>query len=142
MRSNFLISIHPEHSARIFNGQKTAELRNRAVHIPNNSRLWIYETRPTMGIVGYATVETVVRSRPPEIWKNHGSKLAISKTLFIDYVQNRDIASAIILSDVTPLQAPIGLKRLKKKEPLFHPPQFYYGLGGKPGLWKILSGAI
>lgn len=139
MRSNYMISIHPEYSALIFNGEKTAELRNRPVHIPNNSILWIYETRPTMGIVGYATVDTVVRSSPSKIWKFHSSKLAISKALFTEYVKDREVASAIILSSVTSLQSPIGLKRLKKKHPLFHPPQFYYELGTKPELRKTLS---
>lgn len=139
MRPNYLISIHPKHSNRIFCGQKTAELRNRPVYIPKGAKLWIYETRPTMGIVGYANVASIARGSPAHIWKTQGQCFSLSKSEFTEYVKDREVVSAILLSDVKPLEKPLTLEWLKQQNPLFHPPQFYYELGSKPELHNLLE---
>lgn len=89
MRSTLLISLHPRHAQNILSGRKTIELRrttprhtqhtllNPGVFLPGFDRILIYETRPTMSIVGFCT-PTTIRQYSSVEWHNYKNQLCLS----------------------------------------------------------------
>ncbi len=56
-----LISIRPRYSRRIFAGHKVFEFRRRRVNVAAGADLFIYETSPTMAVVGHCIVGSVIQ---------------------------------------------------------------------------------
>ena len=137
---NALISIRPPHVVNIFSGQKTVELRRRAVRLTPGTRLWIYATRPRAAISGFATVKSIDFGSPIEIWKRYHRCTSVSRELFFDYFCGAELAFAIKLLDATALEQPIELEIVRAEVDEFHPPQHFARLDkGNPVLEVLES---
>lgn len=77
-----LISVHRVYADAIISGEKTVELRRRFSDLPQGTRLWLYATKPTAAVLGYATIERVDRARPDTIWKRHRAGAGIAHGVF------------------------------------------------------------
>ena len=66
---HIIISIHPNYAEDILIGEKTVELRRRAPRIKEQTKLWIYATRPICAIVGSVVLESNVTKTPDQLWK-------------------------------------------------------------------------
>ena len=68
MKSTLLLSVHPRFADGILAGTKRVELRRKFPHVPKNAKVFIYETSPTMAIVGSFGIESVVRLELELLW--------------------------------------------------------------------------
>lgn len=139
---DYLFSIHPQHAAKLFSGEKKVELRRGRVQLSVPSRIWIYVTTPSKQLAGIAHVQAVEHGSPRTIWARHSKKLCISRDDFNDYVGSRSTVSAIIVKHVTQFDTPVDLDRLREILPTFHPPQFYLNIHSKKGYTNILNREI
>ena len=128
--SDAIISIHPEYATAILDGTKTIELRRRIPSLGQGARLWIYATRPTVAIVGIATIASVSRAHPRAIWQKHRSATGVDYASFTEYFAGTTEAVAILLAAVRRVQ-PITLGELRRIRAGFHPPQVLVRLTSK-----------
>lgn len=117
-----IISIHRGHAEAILTGRKTVELRRRFPEVPLGTRLWIYATRPTGAILGFAKIHDVDRGSPPRIWNKHRDGAAIDRSAFQKYFEGAEEAIAILLATAR-TTLPIPLEELNRIRNCFHPPQ-------------------
>ena len=124
-----IISIHPIHADAILGGHKTIELRRRVPQLASGTRLWIYATRPTAAVVGYATIKQVLKAKPDAIWREHRGGANIDRTSFKTYFNGSKEAVAILLFAVKKI-APISIEQLRVIREHFHPPQVIMRITG------------
>lgn len=117
-----IISIRPNFAEAILSGIKTVELRRRIPPVLPGMLLWIYATRPVGAVVGYATVESIVRGSPTEIWAEYGNRACIGFGDYNTYFDGADEAVGLILKNAT-RGTPVGIHKLRQMRDGFHPPQ-------------------
>lgn len=117
-----IISIHRSYVDAILRGMKTVELRRRLPDVLPGTRLWIYATRPTGAVLGFATIREVDRAAPATIWKKHRSCVGVDRTAFQQYFDGAPEAIAIMLTAVRRI-GPISIEQLRQIRDRFHPPQ-------------------
>ena len=94
-----LISIHPEHVAKILSGEKKFEYRTKAPKRDVDS-LIIYETTPVKRVVAEAKILEVIELPPEDLWRETYSQSGIDKEFFDKYFQGRKVAYAYRLGGV------------------------------------------
>lgn len=119
------ISIKPKYINKILNGTKTIELRKSAPKVLENTTIIMYSTSPVMSIVGISKIKKIISAPPLEIWNCYNEELGIEKDLYFDYFQDKEIAVAILLKDISKLEKTISLSKLREILPNFNPPQSY-----------------
>ena len=119
-----LISIKPTYVRKFLAGEKSVEVRNRTVTLSPGSRLWIYTTLPRGCIEAVAEVHRVVVGTPSEIWHRYSDSLAVSRTIYLEYVNGASAISAIVTKAIWSLPVEMNLSMLRSRVPRFHPPQF------------------
>ena len=103
-----LISINPEHVAKILSGEKKFEYRTKAAKKDVDS-LIIYETTPVKRIVAEAKILEVLEMCPEDLWEKTRKNSGISKAFFDEYFQGRSIAYAYRLGEVKVYDNPLEL---------------------------------
>lgn len=103
-----LLSINPEYVKKIFDGSKRFEFRKVRCKSDVESIL-IYETAPTMMVVGEARIKNVITGKPSEVWRKTKSGSGISKVFFDQYYENRDRAIVYELDNVVKYDMPLNL---------------------------------
>jgi predicted transcriptional regulator len=134
-----LISLKPKHAAHIFKGEKTVELRKRRPNIEPGTRIWIYATSPISAIKGYADLVQIQTASPALIWKTLGNQTGISKDEFDIYFATRELAHALVLTDVMEMKQALSLKRIRELMNDFQPPQFFCHLNGARATMRLSS---
>ena len=119
-----LISINPEHVAKILSGEKKYEFRTKAAKKDVDS-LIIYETAPVKRIVGEAKILEVLELPPEELWAETKTHSGISKSFFDDYFSNRSVAYAYRLGEIKIYDNPLELS--------------YYGVKAAPQSFVYLN---
>lgn len=117
-----IISIHRAYAEAILAKTKSVEFRRKLPEISCGTRLWIYATRPTAAIVGFATVLDIDRASPTAIWRKYRSNAGLDHAAFRAYFDGATEAIAILLSTARRI-IPINVSRLGKVRKSFHPPQ-------------------
>ena len=117
-----LISINPEHVAKILSGEKKFEYRTKAAKRDVDS-LIIYETTPVKMVVAEAKIIEVIELPPEELWNETQSRSGISKEFFDEYFQGRQTAYAYRLGEVKAYDTPRELSFYGVKSA---PPSFSY----------------
>lgn len=103
-----LISINPEHVAKILSGEKKFEYRTKAAKKDVDS-LIIYETTPVKRIVAEAEIIEVLCLSPEDLWKETKRYSGISKSFYDEYFTGRKIAYAYRLGKVKAYDNPLEL---------------------------------
>lgn len=116
-----VLAIHPRHAARIYAGEKTAELR-RASPSSRVCMAFIYETSPTSAITGVVMVEAVSRSSPTRAWRQFSRRLCISEQEFYEYLKGCRAATVYEVS--RPFRFPHSVPLVRTTR-LRRPPQSY-----------------
>ena len=119
-----LMSIRPKYSAKIFAGEKHFELRRMRVRASAGDVVWVYESAPTMALVGAFTVRRVLFESLRTIWKHHSQVLGVSYEEYVAYFRDRDVGCAIEVDAVARF-TPISLTDLRQRVEGFRPPQSY-----------------
>lgn len=103
-----LLSINPEYVQKIFSGTKTYEFRKVRCRSDVDSIL-IYETAPTMKVVGEAKIKRILTGSPSEIWQETKAGSGINKSFFDSYYKKRNMAVVYELGEVTRYAEPRNL---------------------------------
>lgn len=130
-----LMSIRPEYSSKIFAGQKRFELRRMRVRAERGDIVWVYESAPTMALVGAFAVGRVLFENLDVIWKRHGTTLGVTEREYAAYFKDREFGCAIEVAAFQRLDS-IPLDALRECVEGFRPPQSYQWCG--PDLARAL----
>lgn len=103
-----LISINPEHVAKILSGEKKFEYRTKAAKQDVDS-LIIYETTPVKRVVAEAKILEVLELPPEELWEETKEHSGISKVFFDEYFNGRTVGYAYRLGEVKIYDEPLEL---------------------------------
>ncbi len=135
---DILISIKPKYVEAILKGEKTVELRRRALRIPEGTRVWIYSTIPDGHVRAVAVVKKMEEWAPSTIWKKNSKTMSLSKVEYNKYVDGCTKVCALHLSKVAALSTPMPLDELRTKEPGLNPPQFFKFIDSRSTLLRTL----
>lgn len=118
---DLIISIKPTFTKQILSGNKTVEYRKAAPqrHI---RYIYIYETKPTMKIIGFFPYSGFYQGTPQDIWDKTKNMAGISKEYFDMYYKDTPKAIALKIFNLTILPEPIMPKEFIKD---FTPPQSF-----------------
>jgi predicted transcriptional regulator len=122
---DIVISVKEEYLAMILKGDKTIELRRKAINVPPGSRVWLYAKSPIAHISACATVQRVVTGTPRVVWNRYRSEVGITRDEFNSYFKGSSTACAILLGDVRGVVPALKLRDLRSRLNGFHPPQFF-----------------
>jgi predicted transcriptional regulator len=120
---NILISINPIHIEKIFNGTKKYEFRKHDFTKQLNKAL-IYSTKPTGQIVGYFTIQQVLKGTPAEIWERCKEFAGSSREAFFTYFKDKNKAYALEI--IEPLRYPNPIEPSGMIEGFKAPQSFMY----------------
>lgn len=134
-----LFSLKPKFADLVLSGTKKVELRNRAVHVTTETKVWIYATRPRSRVVAEARVAKVVVGHPDLIWQRYRDEICLERSEYVEYTRGRPSASAIVLRDVKQVAEWLTLDVLRDRVCGFQPPQFYVRVAGDSTLSELLS---
>jgi len=115
-----LLSIKPEYVELILAGTKQFEYRKKLATKPVE-KIIIYETEPTMRIVGEVTVIETIAEPPDSLWERTKEQAGISPSKYQDYFMGCDTAYAYRLGKVTKYRHPKTLADFN----IQHPPQSF-----------------
>ncbi|HDX6289855.1 TPA: ASCH domain-containing protein [Campylobacter fetus subsp. venerealis] len=112
--SKIILSIRPEYTKRILDGDKKYEYR-RVLAKKDVKTILIYCTHPLMKVVGEVEVEGVISTSPCDMWNRTRDKAGISDKDFFKYFDGVKNANAYILGKVKQYKKPkqlvsIGIK--------------------------------
>jgi predicted transcriptional regulator len=124
-----LISIKPQYVSLIKCGAKSFELRRKCPKVSEGDLALIYESSPTMSLVGAFTVGRVIQNAPSTLWRKIGSKCGISRSEFMNYFIGCNVASALEIEQFWELENQVSLSQMRKKMNI-EPPQSYRYLCG------------
>lgn len=116
-----VMAIHPRYAARIYAGEKTAELR-RASPSSRVRMAFIYETAPASAITGVMLVDEVCRASPTLAWRQFSRRLCISQQEFLEYLRGCRAATVYKVSEAVKFPRHVPLVKATR---LRRPPQSY-----------------
>jgi predicted transcriptional regulator len=124
--NGIVMSIHPNYSKQIMNGEKVVEIRRKFNSKWKNHIVTIYSSRPVQELIGYATINNIVEDKPETIWSQHADKLGCTKDEFDGYTKGAEKVYAIFLSEVSKFTNNLSLSYLSSFfEKKILPPQSY-----------------
>lgn len=121
--TSILLSINPRFTSRIFEGAKSVELRRVRPRLQAGDTVYIYESAPTMAVVGYCKVRHMVDYSIEGLWRKVKDSAGLSREDFIDYFSGAARGFGIYISDPVRFVRPLQLVELRQAHPGFHPPQ-------------------
>ena len=102
-----LMSIKPIYAELILNGTKKYEFRKHGFSKPVN-KVFIYSTKPICRIVGYFTIDRILKDIPANVWYKCSESAGISERDFYDYFGDMQVAYAIKVNEIHKLENPIS----------------------------------
>lgn len=124
-RAALLLSIHPRHAEKIFNGEKQVELRRVRPRVNTGDLVLVYVSTPVKALMGAFEVASVLEESPNKLWHAVRHEAGLSKKEFFDYYSGASLGFGIRLKRAWSLPAPIELTSLRKSWSKFRPPQSY-----------------
>lgn len=120
-----VLSIRPQYSEKIIQGEKTVELRRRfPLSAPRGTIAYIYCTSPVRAMVGRAEIMNVVKLPVKEIWRQYAKSASIDKAEFDAYFSGLDEGFALQFANAQPLPRQLELSELRERFG-FEPPQSF-----------------
>jgi predicted transcriptional regulator len=120
-----IISLEDVHARRLLDGSKCVELRRRAPHLREGTRVWFYVKVPVGKILGFGTLAGVTVASPASLWAKYDRCAGLSEAEFEDYFSGTGSGAVLEFSAITPLEQSIALSELRELHAGFQPPQFY-----------------
>ena len=135
-KRDVVLSIKPQYSTKIMEGEKTVELRRRfPLSAPKGAIAYIYSTTPVMAIVGTAEISEIYKLPINTIWKTYKKSAFIEKSTFQKYFHGLEEGFAIELANVKSLPRQLSLNELRNRFGFIPPQSFLYA---KPELRKAV----
>lgn len=111
MSKAVLISIHPEHVAKILSGDKVFEYR-KVMPSQDISHLMLYSTAPVNMIVAVAEVTSLLKGPPSRIWNETAYGAGVTRKHYREYFSGYKSAGSFALGNVFELSDPVTLAQL------------------------------
>lgn len=111
MSKAVLISVHPEHVARILSGVKVFEYR-KTMPTQDVSHLVLYSTSPIKKIVAIVEIVGRLVGSPSKIWTETAHGSGITRKSYQDYFSGYGKAKAFKLGNIFELSTPLELSGL------------------------------
>lgn len=130
-----LISLHPEHAARIYLGEKKAELRKT---FPGSTKIvFVYETAPVSALTGAFWVKQAIRTSVQEAI-TLASAGGVGVASAEKYYEGHEYGWVIQIGNVVKFKRPLQLIELKSRNHYFAIPQTFLYLKRSEGLTQEL----
>jgi len=97
-----LLSIKPKYGFDILEGRKRVEIRRRFSQKWLGQKVVLYATKPASSLVGEATIASITRAEPHEIWAKFGADIGCGHKEFSQYTASCSLVSAIEFKEVAP----------------------------------------
>jgi len=123
--ATIFLSIKPEYAEKILTGEKSIELRRTLPNIDSGDIILLYATAPLKQVIGYCSVERILRGRPHSLWHKVRKHCAVEKHQFDTYFRGASTAIGIEVSNPHRLECKLNLADLKTRSPDFRAPQSY-----------------
>ena len=123
MKSTLLLSVHPRFAEGILAGSKRVELRRRLPHVAEKASAVVYETSPTMALVGSFNIESVVRLPLGPLWRQVRDIAGITHAEYLEYFDGLATGVGIFIGDCVRFNRHVPLSELRRMWPGFRPPQ-------------------
>lgn len=104
-----LLPIKPEYANKIVKQTKLYEYR-KTICKKEVDRIVIYSTSPVKKVIAEVEVREVISNSPNQLWKDTKDYSGISKTKYMKYFENKNIAFAYKLGEVIIYNNPKTLK--------------------------------
>lgn len=101
-----LLSVKPKYARQILSGEKSVEIRKKFSSNWIGSKVVLYASRPTSALVGEATVSSITRGRPTDVWSQFGSRIGCSWQEYNAYAASSTEVSAIEFENVSAYESP------------------------------------
>ena len=119
-----ILSIKPTFAKKIFNNQKTVELRKiRPKNIRNGSIVLLYVSSPDQSLQGAFIVDKIIEAPINDLWNSVSLEAGISKEEYENYFFNTDSGFGIYIDSIHRFETPIELKEIQSTWSDFIPPQ-------------------
>ena len=126
MESTIILSIQPEHAAKIFSGLKKVELRRiRPKNLRAGGVALIYVTSPVRSLTGAFKITSVIEKPLTELWKMVQKKAGLTYREFKQYYQGVSKGTAIFFQKVWSFPDPLSLEDLRRELLIFLPPRAF-----------------
>ena len=132
-----LLSIKPKYATKIFEGEKTIELRRIPPKVSPGDLVVVYVSSPIKAIWGIFHVVGLESGDPVAFWEKWHPVAGVTEDEYGSYFEGADEAHGIILEKPKVLPSPVHLEDLRRFFPGFHPPQLYRYLSDSD--WSTLS---
>jgi len=120
-----LLSIKPKYANKIIDGEKKYEFRKIRLDKQKIGHVYIYSTSPVKKSLP-GLLSMILSKTPQErLWKRCKKYSGVTKEEFFSYYAEKEVAFAIPIKKVEPLEVPIDPYA---KMVNFTPPQSYYYL--------------
>lgn len=122
---HILISVKPQFSRLIANGDKTVELRKRIPDNLSGKRVYIYSTCPEAQVIGFFEADTVESLPIDMLWEKVKTISGMNHDDFFSYYEGKSKGYAIFFKKFVKLKKPVTLEAIRKQHPGFVPPQSF-----------------
>ena len=137
-----LRSVKPRFARRLLSAHKTAEVRRRFPPLPHGTLVYLYASSPLRAIIGVLRIEAVHADAPEVLWPRYGHQLDITKEYFLEYLEDRGIASVVELQVDERWDHPVSLESMREFAALEPPQSFRYLSADQQDILRSLSRAI
>ncbi len=140
INSSILMSIKPDHIAKILGGSKMVEIRKQFSDKWIGCGAALYASAPVFAITGQATINDVMCDKPSVIWDAYNRQIGCSKQQFDQYVGQSGQVYALVLKDIKQYSDLIYLdvaKKISNKQ--LTPPQSYLSLDKSEAWGEAMS---
>lgn len=96
---NAILSIKPKYASAILRGEKQVEFRKK-IFKNDVKRVYIYSSSPVQKIVGYFTIEEIIKASPTKLWHDFNSVGAIDHDSFFEYFHQNTEGYSICIKKV------------------------------------------
>ena len=109
---NLIISIKPEFVNKIISGEKKYEFRRR-IYKKEVEKIYIYQTLPNSGIIGYFTPGKIIKDTPANLWNNLKDLSGTSEEFFMSYFHDKSEGHAIEIENLVVFEKPLADSDIK-----------------------------
>lgn len=103
---NLIISIKPKFVNKIIFGEKKYEFR-RKIYKKEVEKIYIYQTLPNSGIIGYFTPSKIIKDTPLNLWNNLKEVSGTNEEFFMSYFHGITEGYAIEIDNLVVFEKPI-----------------------------------
>jgi len=126
-----LVSLRPEYAEKVFDGNKTAELRRIKPRVKAGDLLFVYVSSPVKALYGICEVIEVIVGAPNQLCDQVLAISGVTEKQFNDYFAGASCGFVIVFKNAKCLPVPLKLACLQQQWANFTPPQSYRYLSTK-----------